>query len=382
MAREKGDARATVEIHLEEERAVRALLAKSDGNVLTVRDLREQLHSHKHFKAPNEAVYRKRLQRALTRMEEQSLIARLDARYQEIDEGKTYAVRLQGNMAPLADLAVELGGKGVGKAAVAVVMALAEKTLRRQLPSAYIERLDPLFRYAREEVVKISESGAGPERTSWDVRALVDSVYLAQKGIVQLPLDNRAEQVADQVYQAIGRGKRITFDYHGKRRKGRQSFVCGALGVAFRSPKIYLVGEDLSETRKHTYRVWSLDRIEDLEILRLPYSRPRDFSLADYVEKEAHLESAWNPERPDPVSMSFRVYPHPLPGHGEGLITDEFEEMRLEGLIEQKRHRDGSITIRLQRRDTIEFRRWLMGYGEAVKVLSGLPGFEQTGTNK
>lgn len=375
MSRAKADARSTVEVHLEEERAIRTLLARSDGNVLTIRELRERLHANACFKAANEAVYRKRLQRALIRMEEQSLIVRLDGSYQEIAEGKTYAVRLQGNMAPLADMAVELGGKGVGKAAVAVVMALAEKTLRRQLPGAYVERLNPLFNYAREEVVRISESGAGPERTSWDVRALVDSVYLAQKGIVQLPVDDRAEQVADQVYQAIGRGKRITFDYHGKRRKGRQVFVCGPLGVVFRSPKIYLVGEDLSESRKHTYRVWSLDRVRDMEILKLAYTRPAGFHLADYVEKQAHLESAWNPNRPDPVAIAFRVYPHPLPGHGEGLITDEFAEMRLEGLVEQKYHRDGSITIRLHRRDTIEFRRWLMGYGKAVKVLSGLPGF-------
>lgn len=375
MAREKADARSTVESHLEEERAIRTLLVRAEGNVLTMHELRDRLQKHPRFAVQNDAAFRKRFQRAVSRMDEQNLLVRLDARYQEIEEGKAYALRLQGDMAPLADLTVELAGKGVGKAAVAVVLALAERSLRRQLPKAYVERLDPLFRSAREEVIKISESGAGPERTSWDVRALVDSVYLAQKGIVQLPLDDRAEQVADQVYQSIGRGKRIAFDYHGKRRKGRHAVVCGPLGVVFRAPKIYLVGEDFSENRKHINRVWSLDRVTDLEILSQSYSRPPHFSLGDYIEREAHLESAWNPARTDPVSIVFRVYPHPLPGHGEGLITDEFEEMRLDGLVEQKRHRDGSITIRLRRRDTIEFRRWLMGYGEAVKVISGLPGF-------
>ena len=55
------------------------------------------------------------------------------------------------------------------------------------------------------------------------------------------------------------------------------------------------------------------------------------------------------------------------------MVTEEFEEMRLEGQQALTRHRDGSITIQLLRKDTVDFRRWLLGYGNAIRDVSGLP---------
>lgn len=381
----KKDAVTTVEVHSQEEACLLDALKRQPDQSLSLTKVRLAMRALPHLSGLSDAAFHKRVQRVLERLENvPPLIERLDGRGEPLlsdAQGKTRAVRLIGSRDPLVQMTRSLQSKGAGHSAVAVMLALAERSLKRQLPKTYLDWLEPLFRYAEEEVVRISEEGAGPARVSWDARALVNSIYAAQKGIVQLPgpevteAMTGPERLLERLYDAIGRNKRITFSYTGKRRKGERSYVCGPLGIVFRAPKVYLVGEDLGEAEAGYIRVWSLHRIADLDVGQLNYSPPPDFDLAAYVESEANLESVWNPERAQPVQISFTVKPLPIPGHGSGLVTDEFEEMRLEGHQCLTRHKDGSITIKLCRKDTVDFRRWLLGYGSAIGRVKGLPGW-------
>lgn len=383
----KKDAVTTVEVHSQEEACLLDALKRQDDQTLSLNDVRRAMRALPHLGTLSDAAFRKRVQRILERLENAPpLIERLDGQGEPLlydAQGKTRAVRLIGSRDPLMQMTRSLQSKGAGHSAVAVMLALAERSLKRQLPQKYLDWLEPLFRYAEEEVVRISEEGSGPARVSWDARALVNSIYVAQKGIVQLPGPEVADamtgpdRLLERLYDAIGRNKRVTFSYTGKRRKGERCYVCGPIGIVFRAPKVYLVGEDLGETEAGYIRVWSLHRIAALDVGQLNYLPPTDFDLAAYVESEANLESVWDPERAQPVRISFNVKPVPIPGHGSGLVTDEFEEMRLEGHESLTRHKDGSITIRLCRKDTVDFRRWLLGYGSAIADVRGLIDWSQ-----
>ncbi|MEQ3724485.1 WYL domain-containing protein [Alcanivorax sp.] len=383
----KLSAKETLHRHHDEEQFLLRELDNAPDMTLGMSDIRVRLLSLQSIAEIKPEAQKKRVQRLIARLEDAGLIVRLGRLQQEIIEGageRTYYIRRIHDRTSFMQMASLLDIQGESQAAMAATLLLASNTLKQQLPSQYYEKLQPILNYAEEVLKKLQTKSQSSGFQSWDAAALVGALHVTQKGIQLRPgpktLDalNGAESIMDQLQAAIAQHKSIHFSYLGKRRKQRKHYEAGPLGIVFRSPKVYLVGAVIHpEDSPQSVRAWSLDRISNLTITSGRFSRPDDFVLADYVEQESNLESLWDPTRPDPVSISFRVLPSPIPGHGEGLITDEFLDLTLEGQQQQPRqHKDKSLTVQLRRKDTIEFRRWLKGYGDAITNVRGLPRWE------
>jgi hypothetical protein len=396
----KLSAKETLSRHHDEEVFLLDKLDKSPEMTLGMAEIRSMMKTLSSIKNTNPEAAKKRIQRLIARLEDSGLVVRLDKDQTEITPGsnnRTVYIRKKDGRTPFSQMASILEAPGESQAAIAATLLLASRTLEKQLPRQYFDKLKPIFSYAEEAVQKIRNKNLQSGHQSWDPAALIDAIYVTQKGIQQRhgpktvealkisePKIGEAQScqksIIDSLHEAIAKHRTIRFQYSGKRRKAATHYECGPLGIVFRSPKVYLIGMIIGSSDKPPLmvRAWSLDRISELNITHFHFSRPDDFNLVDYVEHESNLESVWNPAKPDPVAISFRVLPKPIPGHGEGLVTEEFMEMRLEGQQDvPKPHRDKSLTVQLRRKDTIEFRRWLLGYGDAIAEVKGLPGWKE-----
>lgn len=368
------------ERHSREEAAIRKALREKKDNPVSIAKIRAAVDRREFLDftyGPDHATgsaFNKRFQRALARMEEKRNLNRLGKNKNELGDGeKTVFIEWKDNSA-LDELVMKLRERGASseRLALATMLVMAERLLKNQIPDAYLKILEPIFSGAQEEVAEISELFPSGR---WRTRSLHESIHVISPGIQLKPASNEGMEVSDEIYRAIACGKCIDFDYYGKRSKRKESYRVGPLGVVFRGHKSYLVGENLSEASDIKIRVWSISRIENIEFYDKNYRPPEDFDIIRYIEKDAHLESAWDSNNNGPVDIRFRVLPVELDGFGEGTVVDEFQEFNIEGTLEKDILEDGSIRLHLIRRDTVEFRRWLRGYGDAIEVLSGLPGW-------
>ncbi|WP_158549020.1 WYL domain-containing protein [Alloalcanivorax xenomutans] len=360
-----GTAREKAAEYYDEEKAVRTALGGSHG-ALSLRELRARLIETGVFRDASGEQLRKRVERALGRLEDQGVIERV---YSSAGK-RAVGVKLVNEPRALEDFIDGLKSKGGGRAALAVTLALAKRSLRNQLPARYYQQLEGLFNLADAEVRDISNTWMGPESTSWDTKALIEGILITQKGIKEEPKRPVSEELLDHLYEAIARHKRVHFLYSGKRQPGNHQVECHPLGIVFRGPKTYLVGEKVNGGRQEV-RVWSLNRVGDLKVTHYSFTRPESFSLAEYVEAETELESVTQPGEKKVKTIQVCVLPRKVPGLGEATLVDDFREIEVSGMTSMVENQDGSLTVTFRRRDTLEFRRWLRGFGDGVSVIKG-----------
>jgi predicted DNA-binding transcriptional regulator YafY len=102
-------------------------------------------------------------------------------------------------------------------------------------------------------------------------------------------------------------------------------------------------------------RIFAVERIRQATRLAQSFSKPADF------DAEAYLKSAWGIVRGELVDVSA-VFARAAAPHVRGRLWHGSQELReLSG---------GRLEMRLRVADTLEVRRWLMGFGADVEVLA------------
>lgn len=354
----------TASKHADEEWLIRDALRRVGGR-MSLRDLRSALEGMAHFKGMSRESSNKRIQRALDRLE--GFVITREFSEQSGGERATH-VSLIGDGRSFESFVEGLKAKGQNRAALALALSLAEKALRNQLPRPYFEQLEELFNIASLEVDSISSQAAYAADPAWDIKALADSVMVTQKGVQERPRAAFDSAVLDVAYEAIARHKAVSFVYEGKRRKGRNKVVCGLTGIVFRGAKVYLVGCDLSR-KSSEMRAWSGNRVHHIQVEdEMTFRKPAGFSLRKYVEVDNELETVVEAGVKDKVRIVVRVLPNPMAGYDGYLATDELLDSEVQGLESLERLDDGSYRAAFFRRDTYEFRQWLLKFGPSLAV--------------
>lgn len=121
------------------------------------------------------------------------------------------------------------------------------------------------------------------------------------------------------------------------------TFYCGGL---------YLVG--YCHLRREV-RIFAVERVRPVTALRDTFVMPAAF------DAEAYLRGAWGIVRGDLIAVRA-VFSRTVAPHVRGRLWHASQELReLPG---------GRLELRLTVADTLEVRRWLMGFGAEVEVLA------------
>jgi predicted DNA-binding transcriptional regulator YafY len=225
----------------------------------------------------------------------------------------------------------------------ALTFALAERFLNHVLPPATLRRMEPHFRQARGVLDHVDHPGMAhwPEK----VRILPRGLKLLAPEIDQ--------PVLDVVYAALLKERCFKAHYQ-PREAAETTYEVNPLGLVLRDAVTYLVCtlwnyQDVLQLALH--------RMQYAEILDKPASRPADFDLDAYIAA-GHFASPYSGEM---VRLEVLF---------EADAAYHLRETRLSEDQELTDQPDGRVLVKATVRDTGELRWWLLGFEEAVEVLS------------
>jgi predicted DNA-binding transcriptional regulator YafY len=118
---------------------------------------------------------------------------------------------------------------------------------------------------------------------------------------------------------------------------------------------VYLVGHC---HLRQTVRVFAIERIRSLQVLRSTFTIPLTFDAKEY------LEGAWGILRGDLVTVRV-LFSKAVARYIKGRLwhpSQKFRELD-----------DGRLEVNLRVADTLEVRRWILGYGVHAEVLEPVP---------
>jgi predicted DNA-binding transcriptional regulator YafY len=122
--------------------------------------------------------------------------------------------------------------------------------------------------------------------------------------------------------------------------------------LTFFNGGLYLVG--YCHLRREV-RIFAVERIRAATALRDAFTKPVDF------DAEAYLRGAWGIVRGDLVAVRV-VFSRRAAPHIRGRLWHASQELR--------ELAEGRLELRLLVADTLEVRRWLLGFGAEVEVLA------------
>ena len=106
---------------------------------------------------------------------------------------------------------------------------------------------------------------------------------------------------------------------------------------------------------REAVRIFAVERIRDLEVLALRFEMPADFKVEEY------LKGAWGIVRGEIVTVKV-VFARPAARYVRDHLWHPTQKFRdLDG---------GRLEMTLQVADTLEVRRWILGYGSEAEVLA------------
>jgi predicted DNA-binding transcriptional regulator YafY len=225
----------------------------------------------------------------------------------------------------------------------ALTFALAERFLNHVLPPSTLRRMEPHFRQARALLDHVDHPGMAqwPEK----VRILPRGLKLLAPEIDQ--------GVLDTVYEALLRERRFSARYRPTE-AAETTYEVNPLGLVLRDAVTYLV---CTLWRYEDVLQFALHRMQAAEILDQPATRPEGFDLDAYIAA-GHFASPYSAE---PVRLEALF---------DADAAYHLRETRLsedQALFDRP---DGRVLVRATVADTGELRWWLLGFGEAVEVLS------------
>ncbi len=160
-------------------------------------------------------------------------------------------------------------------------------------------------------------------------------------------------EVVDELMRAMEDHRQTIITYQSQRATEPVEYAIDPLGIVFHRGSLYLVAfsHDHGEVRH-----FKIDRIDEIEVGKLPFQMPGDFNL------EEHLRG------------SFGIF------HGTGDVAVKIRflppvaryvlEGRWHASQKLTRQRDGSVLAEFQLSSTEEIKRWLLSFGRHAEALA------------
>ncbi len=154
-----------------------------------------------------------------------------------------------------------------------------------------------------------------------------------------------------EIHRALAAQRTLEIRYYSLSRDAETERRVDPYHVTFYQGGLYLVG--YCHLRRDV-RVFAVERIRALRVLDEAFVRPPEF------DAEVYLRDAWGIVRGDLVAVRA-VFSAAAAPHIRGRLWHPSQELReLPG---------GRLELRLRVADTLEVRRWLLGFGAEVEVL-------------
>jgi predicted DNA-binding transcriptional regulator YafY len=166
----------------------------------------------------------------------------------------------------------------------------------------------------------------------------------------KLPLANGVPLA--EVHRALAERRTLEMRYYSLSRDAETERRVDPYHLTFFSGGLYLIG--WCHVRREV-RIFAVERVRAARALPETFTVPADF------DAEAYLRGAWGIVRGEPVAIRA-VFSRAAAPHVRGRRWHPSQELReLPG---------GRLELRMTVADTLEMRRWLLGFGTEVEVLA------------
>lgn len=159
------------------------------------------------------------------------------------------------------------------------------------------------------------------------------------------------EHVAE-IQRALAERRGLRIRYHSLSRQEETERLVDPYHLTYFNGGLYLVGHC---HLRNDVRIFAVERVREAAVMRDAFTMPEDF------DAEAYLRSAWGIVRGSLVAVRAIFSRSVAPWVRERLWHPSQELRELPG---------GRLDLRLQVADTMEVRRWLLGFGAEVEVLA------------
>jgi len=187
--------------------------------------------------------------------------------------------------------------------------------------------------------------GLLPEDSQKKLVALEGKVKVGSQGSPEL---NHALKKSNT---AISESRRLSFDYFSYSSDKTSNRVVDPYGVIFRGNSWYLIAYCHTRNEIRTFRI---NRLSKIKITPDFFVYPDDFSVEKYIEKSWSVFQGEETE----VEILFSKKLAPLISEHSWHPDQSIEK-----------HKDGSITFRARVKGTFEIKRWILSWGNGVRVI-------------
>jgi proteasome accessory factor B len=163
---------------------------------------------------------------------------------------------------------------------------------------------------------------------------------------------SKKADVIDALMVGIEDRKAVFITYRSLQATEPTTYDCYPYGLIYHRGSLYLVGHapDRNEVRH-----WKVDRIEQAEVTKFPFSRPGGFDL------QSHLRGAFGVFHGDgDIFVKIRFAP---------TVARYVQESRWHESQQLARQKDGSLLAGFRLSSTEEIKHWVLSFGRHAEVL-------------
>lgn len=219
----------------------------------------------------------------------------------------------------------------------ALALLMGSTMLEQQKEEVY----SPITRGAATKLLELL-----PENMRNRLLALEGKVRVETKG------SSNVNHSLKTINESIAERRTLRFDYFSYSRNRTTNREADPYGVIFRGNSWYMIGWCHTRREPRTFRV---NRMSGIETTKSVFVYPEDFSIQEYVSKSWAVFQGEETE----IVLKFSKKLAPL-----------IEEHLWQPDQEITKRKDGSITFKTRVRGTLEIRRWVLSWGEGVRVLA------------
>ena len=154
-----------------------------------------------------------------------------------------------------------------------------------------------------------------------------------------------------KIEKAVDEEKKIEMEYYSISSDEKKKRILAPYGIAYREGAGYVVGFCYLRNEKRMFRI---DRIKNIKVLRKKFNIPKDFSLEDY------FENTWGVERGEKrwVKIIFKGFAARFVEEG-----DWHDRQRIKRLDEKR------VQFTVETGSMKELKRWILSFGCEAKVV-------------
>lgn len=167
------------------------------------------------------------------------------------------------------------------------------------------------------------------------------------------PVDyRRHRQTVGLIAQGIRERLVLEMTYHAAWRGERYTTLVHPYGLVYYEGNLYLAGHS---ERSKAFRMFKVTRIHDLRPTKTSFQRPKNFRLEERFTGGFGIMDASGPSTKIEVEFDARV----------AFLVEEREWHKSQRL---QREADGRLIATFQLADLLEFKQWVMGFGQHARV--------------